>query len=63
MRVRQQLQEQSFNFSEDSFYYKNLQKILAEKNKKKDKVADIFELMLDFIYNKTDYQSMYVTNE
>lgn len=63
LRVRQQLQEQSFNFSEDSFYYKNLQKILTERNKKKDKVADIFELMLDFIYNKADYQSMYVTNE
>lgn len=63
LRVRQQLQEQSFNFSEDSFYYKNLQKILTERNKKKDKVADIFELMLDFIYNKSDYQSMYVTNE
>lgn len=62
LRVRQQLQEQSFNFSEDSFYYKNLQKILTERNKKKDKVADIFELMLDFIYNKADYQSMYVTN-
>lgn len=63
LRVRQQLQEQSFNFSEDSFYYKNLQKILTERNKKKDKVADIFELMLDFIYNKADYQSMYVANE
>lgn len=63
LRVRQQLQEQSFNFSEDSFYYKNLQKILTERNKKKDKVADIFELILDFIYNKADYQSMYVTNE
>lgn len=63
LRVRQQLQEQSFNFSEDSFYYKNLQKILTERNKKKDKVADIFELMLDFIYNKADYQSMYVTNQ
>lgn len=63
LRVRQQLQEQSFNFSEDSFYYKNLQKILTERNKKKDKVADIFELMLDFIYNKSDYASMYITNE
>lgn len=63
LRVRQQLQEQSFNFSEDSFYYKNLQKILTERNKKKDKVADIFELMLDFTYNKSGYASMYITNE
>lgn len=63
LRVRQQLQEQSFNFAEDSFYYKNLQKILTERNKKKDKVADIFELMLDFTYNKSDYASMYITNE
>lgn len=65
LRVRQQLQEQSFNFSEDSFYYKDLQKILTIRNKKKDKVANIFELMLDFIYNKSKYESasMYITNE
>lgn len=63
LRVRQQLETQSFHFAEDSFYYKNLQKILTERNKKKDKVDSLFDLMLDFIYNKDNYQSMYITNE
>ena len=63
LRVRQQLEAQSFHFAEDSFYYKNLQKILIERNKKKDKVEDLFDLMLDFIYNKSKYQSIYITNE
>lgn len=63
LRVRQQLETQSFHFAEDSFYYKNLQKILTERNKKKDKIDNLFDLMLDFIYNKDNYQSMYITNE
>ena len=63
LRVRQQLETQSFHFAEDSFYYKNLQKILTERNKKKDKIDNLFYLMLDFIYNKDNYQSMYITNE
>ena len=63
LRVRQQLETQSFHFAEDSFYYKSLQKILTERNKKKDKIDNLFDLMLDFIYNKDNYQLMYITNE
>ena len=65
LTVRQQLETQSFRFSEESPDYKNLQKILTERNKKKDKVSDMFELMLDFIKHADKYQSssMYITTE
>lgn len=63
LRVRQQLEQQSFHFSEESAYYKNLQAVFTERNKNKDKVSDLFDLMLDFIHNKEKYNSMYVTNE
>lgn len=62
LRVRQQLEEQSFNFDESSVYYQDLQKILAERNKKKDKLDNIFDLMLEFHYNRSDYQGMYIDN-
>lgn len=63
LTVRQLLETQSFRFSEKSPEYENLQKILTERNKKKDKVEDVFELMLDFMYNKDKYQSMYITTK
>lgn len=65
LTVRQQLETQSFRFSEESPEYQNLQRILTERNKKKDKVSDVFDLMLDFISNSDEYQSqsMYITNE
>lgn len=65
LRVRQQLEEQSFNFDESSPYYQDLQKILALRNKsRKDKLDNIFDLMLDFQYNKSDYNgaNMYIDN-
>lgn len=59
LKVRQQLQEQAFRFAEDSSDYKDLQKILTERNKKinnkENKLGDIYELMLDFHYNKNWY--------
>lgn len=63
LTVRQLLETQSFRFSEKSPEYENLQKILTERNKKKDKVENVFELMLDFMYNKDKYQSMYITTK
>lgn len=65
LRVRQQLEEQAFNFSEESPYYKNLQKIKTLRNRKKNPVDNIFDLMLDFNYNKAAYEGkdMYITNE
>ncbi len=62
LRVRQQLEEQSFNFDESSSYYQDLQKILTERNKKKDKLDNIFDLMLEFHYNRSSYQGMYIDN-
>lgn len=62
LRVRQQLEEQSFNFDESSAYYQDLQKILVERNKGKDKLDNIFDLMLEFHYNRSKYQGMYIDN-
>ena len=63
LTVRQQLETQLFRFSEESPEYENLQRILTERNKKKDKVSDVFDLMLDFISNSDKYQSMYITTK
>lgn len=63
LQVRQQLEEQSFQFAEDSANYKNLQKIMEARNKRSKKVDNIFDMMLDFIYNKDDYDEIKITTD
>lgn len=63
LSVRKQMEDQSFVFDENSKYQKNLEACLKERNKKKPVVSDTFSLILDFIYNRKKYDSMYFTDQ
>lgn len=62
LAVRKQIQDQSFVFNEDSAYQKDLESCLKERNKRKPALANTFELLLDFIYNKKKYDNLYFKN-
>lgn len=63
LAIRKQMEDQSFVFEENSAYHKNLEACLKERNKKKPAVSDTFNMILDFIYNRKTYDSMYFTNQ
>lgn len=62
LTVRKQMEDQSFIFDEGSNYQKDLEACLKERNKKKPTVNSTFDLLLDFIYNRSKYDSLYFTN-
>lgn len=62
LQIRKQMEDQSFIFNEDSNYYKDLEACLKERNKKKPAIDSIFNLILDFIYNRSKYDNLYFTN-
>lgn len=62
LTVRKQMENQSFIFDEDSNYQKDLESCLKERNKKNPTVHSTFDLLLDFIYNRSKYDSLYFTN-
>lgn len=62
LQVRKQMQDQSFIFNEESSYYKDLTECLNQRNKNgKEKIDNIFNLVLDFIYNRSKYTNLYFT--
>lgn len=61
--VRQQIEDSSFIFSETSEYYKTLQKCLEARNKRKTKVKNIEDMILDFINNKSEYATLYFKDD
>lgn len=63
LQVRKQILDQSFIFDENSIYYKNLQECLKQRNKREQKVKDIYDMLLDFNQNKKKYQSLYFTDD
>lgn len=60
--IRKQMEDQSFIFDEDSAYQKDLEACLKERNKNKPTLNTTFDLILDFIYNRKKYDSLYFTN-
>lgn len=61
--IRKQIQDQSFIFNEASTYYKDLSSCLKARNARKPSVDSIYDLILDFIYNRRKYDSLYFTNQ
>ena len=60
--VRKKMEDQSFVFSEESAYQKDLESCLKERNKKTPALNNTFDLILDFIYNRKKYYKLYFTN-
>lgn len=61
--IRKQIQDQSFIFDENSIYYKDLSSCLKARNTRKPSVDSVYDLILDFIYNRRKYDSLYFTNQ
>lgn len=61
--IRKQIQDQSFIFDENSIYYKDLSSCLKARNARKPPVDSVYDLILDFIYNRRKYDSLYFTNQ
>lgn len=62
LSIRKQMEDQSFIFDENSAYQKNLELCLKERNKKKPTIDNTFNLVLDFIYNRSKYDNLYFTD-
>lgn len=63
LTIRKKIEDQSFIFDEGSNYYKNLQQCLKVRNSKKPTVDNVFQMLLDFIYNRKKYDSLYFVDE
>lgn len=63
LTIRKKIEDQSFVFDEGSNYYKNLQQCLKVRNSKKPTVDNVFQMLLDFIYNRKKYDSLYFVDD
>ena len=62
LNIRKSIIDGKANFSEDTEEYQNLQRCLEEVKKHNKKITSVNEMLLDYMYNKKEYNTIYFTD-